>query len=89
MDKAQAQGLTFPCSYPVKAIGVHTEDFGANVVAIIRRHAPELEDAAVASRLSAGSKYLAVTATIVATSQEQLDAMYRDLNAYEQVVMVL
>lgn len=89
MDETKAKGLTFPCPFPVKAIGIHTEDFRANVVAIIRRHAPELPDEAVSSRQSEGSKYLAVTATIVATSQEQLDAMYRDLSAYKQIVMVL
>ncbi len=89
MDKARAQGLTFPCSFPVKAIGIHTDDLHANVVSIIRRHAPELEDAAVDSRQSAGGKYLAITATIIATSQEQLDAIYRDLNAYDKVLMVM
>ena len=89
MTKPKPAGLTFPCAFPVKAIGVHTEDFRANVVAIIRRHAPELNDEAIRSRHSAGSKYLAITATIVATSQAQLDALYRELNSYKQIVMVL
>lgn len=81
--------LTFPCPFPVKAIGHHTEDFVPNVVAIIRRHAPEMPDEAVSSRNSAGGRYLAVTATIVATSQDQLDALYGDLSKYDQVVMTL
>jgi putative lipoic acid-binding regulatory protein len=81
--------LTFPCSFPVKAIGLHTEDFEANVVTIIRRHAPDLSDDAITSRNSGGGRYLAVTATIIATSREQLDAIYLELNSHQQVVWVL
>ncbi len=89
MERSAKPLLDFPCPFPVKAIGNHTEDFVSNVVAIIRRHAPEMPDAAVQSRHSAGGRYLAVTATIVATSQAQLDALYRELNQYDQVVMTL
>jgi uncharacterized protein len=89
MKERKPLGLTFPCTFPVKAIGVHSEDFAANVIAIIRRHAPDLRDEAVTRRNSGGGRYLAVTATIIATSQEQLDSLYLDLNHFDQVVMVL
>jgi len=81
--------LTFPCAFPVKAIGRHSADFEAIVVGIVRRHAPDLRDDAVSSRLSGHGAYLAVTATIIARSREQLDALYRDLNGHAQVLMVL
>jgi len=81
--------LTFPCAFPVKVIGRHNADFEAIVTAIVRRHAPDLHPEAVTSRSSGGGNYLAVTATVIAHSRDQLDALYRDLNSHEQVLMVL
>ncbi len=81
--------IKFPCTFPVKAIGLNTLDLVAHITTIIRRHAPELTDQSVTSRHSGGGKYLAVTATIIATSLEQLDALYQDLNGDERVIMTL
>ncbi len=81
--------LEFPCVFPLKAIGTGADDFEAIVVSIIRRHAPDLNDAAVTSRPSRGGKYLSVTATFTASSRAQLDAIYQELNDHERVVMVL
>ncbi len=79
----------FPCPFAVKAFGRNSDEFEALVVAIVRRHAPDLEDAAVSSRLSGGGAYRSVTANIIANSREQLDAIYMDLNDHDQVLMVL
>jgi putative lipoic acid-binding regulatory protein len=79
----------FPCSFSLKAIGVGADDFEGIVIAIVRRHVPTLGEGAVTSRLSTGGKYLAVTATFIAESQEQLDAVYRELHAHERTVFLL
>jgi putative lipoic acid-binding regulatory protein len=42
-----------------------------------------------ARQLSSSGKYLSITATFTATSREQLDALYRELNGHELVVMTL
>ncbi len=89
MQEEKQLGLTFPCEFPVKAIGRHTEDFVAIVTEIVLRHAPDMAADAVSSRNSAGGRYLAVTATITATSREQLDNLYRELSGHEQVLWVL
>jgi uncharacterized protein len=81
--------LQFPCEFPIKVVGRQTSDFEAQVVAIVRRHVPDLAEGAVRSRPSNGGKYLAVTVTLRATSQEQLDAVYRALSAWDQALMVL
>ena len=81
--------LQFPCDFPVKVVGHHTDDFEAQVVTIVRRHVPDLGEGAVRSRPSNGGKYLAVTVTLRATSQAQLDAVYRALSSWEQALMVL
>jgi putative lipoic acid-binding regulatory protein len=79
--------LEFPRTFPIKAIGKATDDFETIVTDIIRRHVSELTG--FTTRSSAGGKYLAVTATFVATSREQLDALYRELSSNELVVMLL
>jgi putative lipoic acid-binding regulatory protein len=79
----------FPCSFPLKAIGRNSADFEALVIEIVRRHVPELEADAVSSRTSGGNAYRSVTATFMAHSREQLDALYAELSAHEQILMVL
>lgn len=79
----------FPCPFPLKAFGRNSDDFEALVVEIVRRHAPDLDDSAVSRRTSDGDTYRAVTATFMAHSREQLDALYAELNSHEQILMVL
>lgn len=81
--------LQFPCAFPVKAMGLATEGFDALVVSIVRRHAPDVSESAVTARASAEGKYLAVTVTIQARSRAQLDAIYQDLVAREEVLVAL
>lgn len=82
-------GLEFPCRFPVKTIGKNTGNFEALVVEIVRRHVPDLLDEEISSRLSRDGKYLSVTTTFIATSQEQLDDLYSELSRNESVMMVL
>jgi len=81
--------LEFPCNFPIKAMGLAATDFDALVVSIISRHAATLGEGAVTSRPSSNGKYISVTVTISAESQQQLDAIYRDLSAHERVLMAL
>lgn len=81
--------LEFPCRFPIKAMGADDGAFEALVVELVRKHAPDLTEEAVASRASQGGKYLSVTVTVTATSREQLDNIYRELTACEQVLYAL
>ncbi len=81
--------LEFPCSFPLKVMGKDADDFEAVVIAIIRRHVPNLSDSAITRRPSEGGKYLSITATFTAESREQLDALYRELSSHSQVLMLL
>jgi len=89
MSNSDQSPLHFPCAFPIKAIGLATESFDALVVGIVRRHAPDLSEAVVTARPSAEGKYLAVTVTIQARSRAQLDAIYQDLVACEEVLVAL
>lgn len=81
--------LEFPCTYPIKAIGKNSADFEDFVVAIARKHIPQLDESGISSRPSNGDKYLGVTITFTAESQQQLDALYQELSDSERVLMLL
>lgn len=89
MSAEQTSLLTFPAEFPIKATGRTTPDFETTIIEIVRRHAPDLDTGAITRRRSQGGKYLAVTVTIHAASREQLDAIYRDLTACEEVLWAL
>jgi putative lipoic acid-binding regulatory protein len=81
--------MEFPCSFSIKAMGLATPDFATTVEDIVGRHTPSSDENRVTTRPSKEGKYLSVTVTIEANSREQLDAIYQDLSANEQVLMSL
>lgn len=81
--------LEFPCRFPIKVIGRAGEDFDLLVARIVRRHAPALGEAAIATRGSSGGKWVSVTVEVQVTDKDQLDAIYRDLSAHERVVWAI
>lgn len=81
--------LTFPCDFPIKIMGRSGETFEAEIIAIVRKHAPDLSETAISRRPSGKGNYVAVTVTVNATSKEQLDNIYMELNAHKSVVMTL
>lgn len=91
MSKEQESIIKFPCPFPIKAMGniATQDDFKQLVVAIVQAHVPSLNESQVTSRHSKNGKYLAVTVTIEATSQAQLDAIYQNLSDCERVIMAL
>jgi putative lipoic acid-binding regulatory protein len=78
---APASALEFPTAFPIKAMGRRTDDFAQAIVDVVLRHAPDFDPATLEMRASREGNYLSVTATITATSREQLDALYRELVA--------
>ena len=89
LPQSRPTGLTFPCTFPIKAMGYNHVDFEALVVSIVQKHTPDPLENEVRRQLSSGGRYVSVTVTITAQSQQQLDTIYLELNAHEQVVMVL
>jgi putative lipoic acid-binding regulatory protein len=81
--------LEFPCTYPLKMMGRNTEEFQATVRSIIEKHIPEATEVYCSSRASSGDKYLSITATFVAESQEQLKAIYAELASNNLVLATL
>jgi hypothetical protein len=83
------QLLEFPCEIPIKVMGRDEESFETAILAIFDRHLENIEAASIRSRPSSTGKFLSITVTFTASSQQQLDALYRDLTAHEQVLFCL
>jgi len=81
--------IEFPCDFPVKIMGKAHADFEACVTDIFNRHVPDFNENQVKIRVSGKGNYVAITVTIQAQCQEQLDNIYIDLSAHELVLMAL
>jgi putative lipoic acid-binding regulatory protein len=81
--------LEYPCDFPVKILGHSQAGFAQAILAVVQRHAPDFDGAAMEMKASRRGKYLSVTCVIRATSREQLDGLYQELCDHPMVVMVL
>jgi len=86
---ATASLLDFPTAFPIKVMGRREGGFTKAVIEIVLRHAPDFMPGTIETRPSKEGKYISLTATVNATSREQLDALYQELCDHPSVVMVL
>ena len=97
--------IEYPCDFPVKIMGRvgslldslaspaslehRRQEFTQAVLMMVKRHAPDFDDATLEVRISKKNNYLSLTCTVRAVSREQLDALYQELCDHPLVVMVL
>lgn len=81
--------MRFPCSFPIKMMGRDTPAFRQTVRDLVEKHTGPLDDAAIQSSSSRNGRFVSVTITVSAESQEQLDNIYRDASAHDDVLMAL
>ena len=79
--------LKFPTDVPVKVFGRNDKKFRAAAVKIARAHYGDAHT--VVEHLSKKGNYLSLTITVRAQSRAQIDAMYSDLVASDEVIMVI
>lgn len=89
MTESRQSLLEFPCDFPLKIMGARHDDFAQTIVAVVLEHAPDFDPATLEMRPSKAGNYLSLTCTLRATSQEQLDALYRVLSSHPMVKVVL
>lgn len=89
MSQQQPPKIEFPCDYPIKVIGDAGVGLREQVVEIMGRHAGEVNEALITERASREGRYIAITVTIVATGQPQLEDIFADLKQTGIVKMVL
>lgn len=81
--------IEFPCEFPIKVMGRNTPDFPATARVLVETHSGAVSDDAVRTAPSSNDRFISVTVTITATSQQQLDAIYQDVTDHEDVLMAL
>ena len=81
--------IEYPCDFPLKILGHAQPGFAQAVLTVVKRHAPDFDDASLEMKSSKKGKYLSVTCVIRATSRAQLDALYQELCDQPSIVMVL
>ena len=79
--------LVFPCDLPIKVLGRNEAAFRDAAIAVVRAHYGD--EHRVAEQLSREGAYLSLTITVRAASREQIDAVYKDLVAAPQIILVL
>jgi len=81
--------FNFPCQFPIKIMGRCDCELESLVVEVVNRHVTNLAENAVSTRPSGKGNFMSVTVTITATSREQIDNIYLELTARDEVLMAL
>ena len=89
MTEQNDEHFNFPCDFPIKIMGRCDCELESLVVEIINKHVDDLGEGAVKTRPSGKGNFISVTVTVKAHSREQLDNIYLELTAREEVLMAL
>ena len=89
VDRNSESLIAFPSDFPIKVMGVRSDDFAQIVLEVGLRHDPAFDGGSMEMRPSRKGNYLSLTCTVRATSQAQLDRLYRELSAHPLVKVVL
>ena len=82
--------LQFPCSFPIKIMGINDEHLLPEVTAIIARHVSDFNPQSdIEIKISSKKNYVAITVTIMAISKQQLDIIYSELHKHNLVKVIL
>lgn len=89
MSTPEAPKIEFPCDYPIKVVGSAGEELHSLVLEVMERHAPGFDQTTISVRDSRKGNFQAITVTITATGEPQLQAIFADLKGHPLVQMVL
>jgi hypothetical protein len=81
--------IEYPSDFPIKIMGATQDTFAQTIVDVILQYDPTFDAGKLEMRPSSKGTYLSLTATVRATSREQLDNLYRALSSHPMVKVVL
>lgn len=81
--------IRYPIDFPIKIMGAMQDAFVPTMIELVTQHDPTFHAGKMKMNPSAQGAYLALTATVHATSREQLDNLYRALTSHPMVKVVL
>jgi putative lipoic acid-binding regulatory protein len=88
-DDAPLSLMEFPCEFPLKIMGRDTPEFHSIARELVEKHSGPVADDAIQTAVSRNGRFVSITITVNARSKEQLDAIYRELTAHDDILMVL
>lgn len=89
MDEVRESLIEYPGAFPIKVMGANVPGFEDAMVEVALRHDPGYDRRTIEVRASRGGRYVGLTLTVMATSREMLDALYRELTGHPLVKVVL
>ncbi len=81
--------IEYPSLFPIKVMGEKVDGLVHAITMVAHQFDPAFDATTIELRESKGGKYLGVTITVMATSREQLDELYRTLSTHPMVKVVL
>lgn len=81
--------IEFPCEFPIKMMGRDTPEFRAIARGLVENHVGPVAEESIYINLSAKGTFISMTVTVTATSQQQLDDIYRDVSGHDDVLIAL
>jgi putative lipoic acid-binding regulatory protein len=81
--------IEFPCDLPIKMMGRDTPEFHTTARSLIEKHVGPLAEESIQVNVSRKGNFVSITVTVTATSQQQLDDIYRDVSGHDDVLMAL
>ena len=88
-DAARPSLIIYPSDFPIKIMGPAEASFAATIADVVRQFDPDFDATRLEQRPSAKGNFIALTATVRATSRTQLDDLYRALSSHPMVKVVL
>ncbi len=81
--------IDYPSDFPIKVMGPTHIDFESTIQEVVLGFDPTFHKGKMEARPSGKGNYTGLTVTVLATSREQLDALYTALTAHPMVKIVL
>ncbi|MCH8492251.1 DUF493 family protein YbeD [Aliidiomarina sp.] len=79
--------LDFPCDFTFRVMGVASNSLADEIIAVVQQHAPG--DYSPEVRPSSKGNYHSVSVSVVVTSKQHVETLYRSLSAIDDVRYVL
>ena len=86
---SQPPVIEFPCAYPIKVMGLASEQFTEQVLAVFSQHAPGYNRELVRVLPSSQGRFVSVHVVIEAQGAEHIDIIYQALKTLPDLKMVL
>ncbi|ELV07602.1 DUF493 domain-containing protein [Wohlfahrtiimonas chitiniclastica] len=81
--------VDFPTHFLFKITGKNEPNFESDIIALLKKVDPTIDDSKITRKLSSSDKYLSLSVNVWVTKQEEIDEVYSLLKAEPRVVWAL